>query len=187
MEAKVSPGPPGRGVHEFLHRLFSPAGGRPARRLPAKGGRADVRSRREACRLPEAPAPANLRRRARQASGPMIGCGRAARLRGQRRLRRRRTERKPPFHAAADTAAHRALVNSLKLDQANRGKKPPRPAASAQLSRPKARSAMSALRRNEPSLKRLKCAISGHSVAGLPALSPAFIASSSVSLALTAT
>jgi hypothetical protein len=52
----------------------------------------------------------------------MIGCGRAARLRGQRRLRRRRTERTPPFHAAADTAAHRALVSSLKLDQANRGK-----------------------------------------------------------------
>ena len=77
MEARISRGP-GRGVPEFLHRLFSPAGARPARRLPAKGRRADVRSRREACRLPEAPAPQNLRRRTRQAISPMIRCGRAA-------------------------------------------------------------------------------------------------------------
>src|ERR1700675_777300 len=77
MEARISAGP-GRGVHEFLHCLFSPAGGRPARRLPAEGRRADVRSRREACRFPETPVPENLRRRTRQASSPMIGCGRAA-------------------------------------------------------------------------------------------------------------
>jgi tetratricopeptide (TPR) repeat protein len=43
-----------------------------------KAGAADVRSRREACRLLQAPAPENLRRRARQASGPMISRGGAA-------------------------------------------------------------------------------------------------------------
>jgi tetratricopeptide (TPR) repeat protein len=77
---------PGRSVHEFLHRLFSPAGGRPTRRLPAEGRRADVRSQREACRLPEAPGHENLRRRARQASSPIISRAAQRRHRGQRWL-----------------------------------------------------------------------------------------------------
>ena len=62
----------------FYTVVRSPAGAGPARRLPAKGRRADVRSQRPACRHPEAPSPENLRRRARKAISPMTGRSGAA-------------------------------------------------------------------------------------------------------------